>query len=141
MQESRTFCKSEGELLGLCPVFNVASRSNWLSENPACGTSGKFRKPALYTIRIHCYIPPAVRDVSPGKLLRGVIGSTTVSGTVSWGSSPYGVISSNETFQRPPKNIEFLGGLVVCGFAILHQVYPTGMVAAPLKWASVVDCW
>gem|GEM_PF-6256698 len=25
-------------------------------------------------------------------LLRGVIGSTTVSGTVSWGSSPYGVI-------------------------------------------------
>ena len=53
-----------------------------------------------------------------GKLLRGVIGSTTVSGTVSWGSSPYGVIYCHEVITRPSRNLAFFGGLVVYGLIV-----------------------
>lgn len=43
-------------------------------------------------------------------LLRGVIGSTTVSGTVSWGSSPYGVIFRVMNHQAR-EELPFFAGL------------------------------
>ena len=66
-------------------------------------------------------------------LLRGVIGSTTVSGTVSWGSSPYGVTISSERRRKPPQNTRFCGGLFVFWFASLcHFCKTLGPLVGPL---------
>jgi hypothetical protein len=62
------------------------------------------------------------RANSAGNLLRGVIGSTTVSGTVSWGSSPYGVSFSHKATTRTPKNIAFFGVLVVYEVSVPSRV-------------------
>ena len=56
----------------------------------------------------HALLPPPASLTSAPSLPRGVTGSTTDSGSVSWGSNPYGVISkrsrcdiSGEVTERP----------------------------------------
>ena len=70
-------------------------------------------------------------------LLRGVIGSTTVSGTVSWGSSPYGVTFTANKSSDPRGTLGFSRVCLFSDRAIRVDFKPQNGITAVWQQSSL----